>query len=138
ASRSEAKKICEFTDCPAIGRLSSVLGRKPLDFPRFVSLPSVPKSVMKSVSPPLPEFDSRRHKDISAPKRWFWHLFTWKFGFQFPPFLLQFGPVVPPFALPRGPSCDTAATRTALEISPPFSFRQFRYLTGDAHLPFQL
>jgi hypothetical protein len=39
---------------------SSQSGRKSLDFPRFIRLPSVPKSVMKPIWAALPKFDAGR------------------------------------------------------------------------------
>src|ERR1051326_991380 len=109
-----------------------------LDYPRFVRLSSVPKSVMEPVWTALPEFDAGRGKDIAAPKRRFWNLLAGILRFQLLPLSFEFSAVHHDFALSRGPCANAAAARAAFEVSVGFGLRQFRDIAHDTNLAFKV
>ena len=91
--------------------------REPIDLPRSIRLPRVPKPVMQTIGTALPKFHFIRLKSITAPVRRQWNWLVAVALSHFRHARIEHTPAIDHLALTRRPCAQLASDRARMKIS---------------------
>ena len=109
--------------------------REPINLPRSIRLPRVPKPVVQTVGTALPKFHFIWLESITAPVRRQWNRFVAETLSHFCQARIKHTPAVDYLALTRRPCAQLASDRTRMKIGLRFFARGFLDFSADANLP---
>src|SRR5262249_6907295 len=109
--------------------------REPVNLPRSVCFPCVPKPVMQTVGAALPKFDFIRLESKTAPVRRQRDLLVAEALSLFRHSSIEHPPAVDYFALTRRPRAQLASDRTRMKIGLRFFARGLLDFSADTNLP---
>src|SRR5258707_6178073 len=93
------------------------LRREPIDLPRSIRLPRVPKSVVQAVGTALPKFHFIRLDSITAPMRRQWNRFVAETLSHLRHARVEHTPAIEHLALTRRPCAQLASDWARMEIT---------------------
>ncbi len=91
--------------------------REPIDLPRSIRLPRVPKPVVQTIGTALPKFHFIRLESITAPVRRQWNRFVTEALSHFRHARIEHTPAIEHLALTRRPCAQLASDRTRMKIT---------------------
>ena len=109
--------------------------REPINLPRSIRLPRVPKPVVQTVGTALPKFHFIWLESITAPVRRQWNWLVAEALSHFRHARIEHTPAVDHLALTRRPCAQLASDRTRMKIALRFFARGLFDFSADANLP---
>src|SRR6478752_9676598 len=126
-----------YSNTPA-SHVSLRLRREPINLPRSIRLPRVPKSVVQTVGTSLPKFHFVRLESITAPMRRQWNWFVAVALGHFRHARIEHTPAIEHLALTRCPCAQLASDRARMKIRLRLFTRGLFHFSADANLPVEL